>query len=220
MLTAVVGGEVLVALADAPPVAGHLKAGQASGRWRSPPAERLAGLPGRADHGGGRRARSRRASVVGAVRAGRPRPTAIVKKLREELIEIIRLPDVRERLMGLPVDPARQHRAALAAMIAAGLVALGDDRQGRQHQARLGWPRHRMSRGQPPARRWPQPPPTCCWRRCSRHGIEYFFANPGTDFPPIVEGFARAKASGGEGAAARSWCRTRTSPWPWRTAPT
>ena len=29
-----------------------------------------------------------------------------------------------------------------------------------------------------------------------RHGFEYFFANPGTDFPPIVEGFAHAKASG------------------------
>jgi acetolactate synthase I/II/III large subunit len=29
-----------------------------------------------------------------------------------------------------------------------------------------------------------------------RHGIDYFFANPGTDFPPIVEGFARAKANG------------------------
>jgi acetolactate synthase I/II/III large subunit len=31
-----------------------------------------------------------------------------------------------------------------------------------------------------------------------RHGIEFFFANPGTDFPPIVEGFARAKLSGGK----------------------
>ena len=31
-----------------------------------------------------------------------------------------------------------------------------------------------------------------------RHGVEYFFANPGTDFPPIVEGFARAKLSGGK----------------------
>ena len=29
-----------------------------------------------------------------------------------------------------------------------------------------------------------------------QHGIEHFFANPGTDFPPIVEGFARAKESG------------------------
>jgi len=31
-----------------------------------------------------------------------------------------------------------------------------------------------------------------------RHGIEFFFANPGTDFPPIIEGFARAKLSGAE----------------------
>jgi acetolactate synthase-1/2/3 large subunit len=29
-----------------------------------------------------------------------------------------------------------------------------------------------------------------------RHGVHTFFANPGTDFPPIVEGFARAKVSG------------------------
>ena len=28
------------------------------------------------------------------------------------------------------------------------------------------------------------------------HGLEYFFANPGTDFPAIVEGFARAKLTG------------------------
>src|SRR5262245_79074 len=31
-----------------------------------------------------------------------------------------------------------------------------------------------------------------------RHGIDTFFANPGTDFPAIVEGFARAKASGAD----------------------
>jgi acetolactate synthase-1/2/3 large subunit len=29
-----------------------------------------------------------------------------------------------------------------------------------------------------------------------RHGIDCFFANPGTDFPAIVEGFARAKITG------------------------
>jgi acetolactate synthase-1/2/3 large subunit len=29
-----------------------------------------------------------------------------------------------------------------------------------------------------------------------RQGVEYFFANPGTDFPSIIEGFARAGASG------------------------
>ena len=53
-----------------------------------------------------------------------------------------------------------------------------------------------------------------------RHGIEYFFANPGTDFPPIVEGFARAKAERGRRCRAPCWCRTRTWPSPWRTAPT
>jgi acetolactate synthase-1/2/3 large subunit len=31
-----------------------------------------------------------------------------------------------------------------------------------------------------------------------RHGLDFFFANPGTDFPPIVEGFARAKACGAD----------------------
>jgi acetolactate synthase I/II/III large subunit len=30
------------------------------------------------------------------------------------------------------------------------------------------------------------------------HGVEFFFANPGTDFPPIVEGFARAKLGAGK----------------------
>ena len=32
-------------------------------------------------------------------------------------------------------------------------------------------------------------------RALSDHGIDYFFANPGTDFPPIVEAFSRAKQS-------------------------
>ena len=29
----------------------------------------------------------------------------------------------------------------------------------------------------------------------SEHGVDYFFANPGTDFPPIIEAFTRAKGS-------------------------
>src|SRR5215475_5214478 len=31
-----------------------------------------------------------------------------------------------------------------------------------------------------------------------RHGVQHFFANPGTDFPPIIEGFARAKIAAAE----------------------
>ena len=32
-------------------------------------------------------------------------------------------------------------------------------------------------------------------RALSDHGIDYFFANPGTDFPPIIEAYSRAKQS-------------------------
>ena len=32
-------------------------------------------------------------------------------------------------------------------------------------------------------------------RALADHGVDYFFANPGTDFPPIVEAFSRAKQS-------------------------
>ncbi|MBV9955168.1 MAG: acetolactate synthase, partial [Pseudolabrys sp.] len=30
-------------------------------------------------------------------------------------------------------------------------------------------------------------------RALADHGVDYFFANPGTDFPPVVEAFSRAK---------------------------
>lgn len=37
---------------------------------------------------------------------------------------------------------------------------------------------------------------TVLLRALFAHGVEYFFCNPGTDFPAIVEAFARAKAAG------------------------
>src|SRR5256714_12213010 len=30
-------------------------------------------------------------------------------------------------------------------------------------------------------------------RSLAQHGVDYFFANPGTDFPPIVEAFSRGR---------------------------
>jgi acetolactate synthase-1/2/3 large subunit len=53
---------------------------------------------------------------------------------------------------------------------------------------------------QPPAQRSETParPPIAAdafLRALSDHGINYFFANPGTDFPPIVEAYSRAKQS-------------------------
>jgi tripartite-type tricarboxylate transporter receptor subunit TctC len=120
MLTAVVGGEVLVALADAPPVSGHLKAGKIRALAVTS-AKRLAEYP----------------DVPTMAEAGVPdldvrlwsglfapvaTPAAIVKKLEKELIEIIKLPDVRERLVGLSVDPAGDTAQAFAQMIAQDLV--------------------------------------------------------------------------------------------------
>jgi acetolactate synthase I/II/III large subunit len=53
----------------------------------------------------------------------------------------------------------------------------------------------------PPAEPAAKPPATAAdviLAALRRHGIDHFFANPGTDFPPIIEGFARAKLSGAE----------------------
>jgi tripartite-type tricarboxylate transporter receptor subunit TctC len=120
MLTAVVGGEVLVALADAPPVLGHLKAGRIRALAVTS-AKRIAEYP----------------DVPTMAEAGVPdldvrlwsglfapvaTPAAIVKKLEKELIEIIKLPDVRERLVGLSVDPAGDTSQAFAQMISEDLV--------------------------------------------------------------------------------------------------
>ena len=30
-------------------------------------------------------------------------------------------------------------------------------------------------------------------RALANHGVDFFFANPGTDFPPIIEAFSRAR---------------------------
>ena len=55
-------------------------------------------------------------------------------------------------------------------------------------------------------------------RALADHGVDYFFANPGTDFPPIVEAFSRAKKTNAK-VPKPFWCRTRTSRSPWRMAP-
>ena len=49
------------------------------------------------------------------------------------------------------------------------------------------------------------------------HGIEHLFVNPGTDFAPIVEAFARAARSNRR-CRGRWSCRTRTPPWRWHMA--
>ena len=38
-------------------------------------------------------------------------------------------------------------------------------------------------------------------RALAEHGVDFFFANPGTDFPPIVEGFSRGARQQRQAAA-------------------
>jgi len=117
MVTAVVGGEVLLALADAPAVAGHIKAGRiralattASQRMQDYPE-----VPTMAEAG----VPDLELRLWSGLFAPAATPEAIVEKLAQEVTQIIGLPEVRERLIGLGVDPGGGPRAALAAQIAA-----------------------------------------------------------------------------------------------------
>ena len=49
-------------------------------------------------------------------------------------------------------------------------------------------------------------------------GIDFFFANAGTDFASIVDAFARFARPRGRRPRARSRCRTSSSPCRWPTA--
>jgi tripartite-type tricarboxylate transporter receptor subunit TctC len=119
-LAAVVSGEVLMAITDLPPVMEHLKAGRVRGLAVTR-AQRLADFP----------------EVPTMVEAGLPdlevrlwsgvfapaaTPPAIIKRLEKEMIEIIRLPEVGDRLKGLQVDPSGNTSEEFKRLIAAELT--------------------------------------------------------------------------------------------------
>ena len=117
-LTAVLSGEVLVAIADAPPVAGHLKAGkvralavtgtQRLSDYPDMPTMAEAGVP-------------LEVSLWSGLFAPVATPAPIVKRLEKEMMEVIRLPDVTARLKELQVNPAGNSSEEFARMIAAEL---------------------------------------------------------------------------------------------------
>ena len=113
-LTAIISGEVLVAIADAPPVSGHLKAGKVKALAVTG-TQRLSDYP----------------DVPTMAEAGVPldvrlwsglfapiaTPAPIVKRLEKEMMEVIRLPDVTTRLKELQVDPSGNTSAEFARLI-------------------------------------------------------------------------------------------------------
>ena len=117
---ALLSNDVTMALSDTPPVAGQVRAGKLRAlvitsasrhhAWPDVPTMAEAGLPD---------------FVVefwnGFFVAART-PTPIVHKLHAEIARVIALPDVRERLDGLGVDPAAMPGEAFARIIAADIA--------------------------------------------------------------------------------------------------
>ena len=119
-LAAVVSGEVLMAIADVPPMVEQLTAGRVRA-LAVMSAQRLSALP----------------DVPSIAEAGLPdlevrlwsgvfapaaTPPAIVKRLEKEMIEIIKLPEVSDRLRALQVDPSGNTSEEFKRLIAAELT--------------------------------------------------------------------------------------------------
>ena len=119
-LAAVISGEVLMAIADAPPVIEQLKAGRvralavmSAQRFTDlpdVPTMAEAGLP------------DLEVRLWSGVFAPAATPPAIVKRLEKEMIEIIRLPEVSDRLKQLQVDPSGSTSEEFKGLIAAELT--------------------------------------------------------------------------------------------------
>jgi tripartite-type tricarboxylate transporter receptor subunit TctC len=119
-VAALLSGEVTMALSDTPPVAGQVRAGKLHAlaitsahrhhAWPDVPTMAEAGVPD---------------CVVEFwngffAPAGTPKP--IVDRLHAEVARMIALPDVRERLNGLGVDPSAMPGEAFAKIIAADIA--------------------------------------------------------------------------------------------------
>lgn len=117
MLTATLTGEVLVALADAAPVAGHVKAGtlkvlSTTSRQRMP---EYPDVPTMAEAG----VVDLELTLWSGLFAPAATPPAITRRLEKEVMEIVSLSDVRERLQAMAVVPGGTPSQELASRIAA-----------------------------------------------------------------------------------------------------
>jgi tripartite-type tricarboxylate transporter receptor subunit TctC len=113
---AVISGQVTMTIADPPPITGALKGGtlralavtaaQRHPAYPDVPTMAEAGIP------------DMEVGLWTALFVPAATPAPIVKRLNEEVVRVVRLPDVRERLVALGVDPAGSSPEELARVLA------------------------------------------------------------------------------------------------------
>ncbi|MSQ63483.1 MAG: tripartite tricarboxylate transporter substrate binding protein [Betaproteobacteria bacterium] len=117
---AVMSGEVTMTISDPPPVAGPIKSGRLRAlavtsprrhpSWPDVPTMMEAGIP------------DIDIVIWTGFLAPAGTPAAIVKRLQDEVARVVRLPDIRERLNGMGVDPVGNSSEEFGRIIAADIA--------------------------------------------------------------------------------------------------
>jgi tripartite-type tricarboxylate transporter receptor subunit TctC len=118
-LTAVVSGEVLMAIADVPPIMGHLKAGRVRALAVTDN-KRLADLPDvptMAEAG----VPDIQVRLWSGVFAPAATPAAVITKVEQAMMQTIRTPEVHTKLKDLQVDPSGNSAEEFKRIVAAEL---------------------------------------------------------------------------------------------------
>ena len=117
---AVMSGEVTMTISDPPPVAGPIKSGRLRAlavtsprrhpSWPDVPTMMEAGIP------------DIDIVIWTGFLAPAGTPAAVVKRLQDEVARVVRLPDIRERLNGMGVDPVGNSSEEFGRIIAADIA--------------------------------------------------------------------------------------------------
>ncbi len=119
-INAVMSGQVTMTISDPPPATGPLKGGRVRGlaitsatrhpAWPELPTLAEAGVPGI------------EITLWTGFLAPAGTPAAIVKRLQEEVARVVKLPEIRERLNAMSIDPAGNTSEEFARIIAADIA--------------------------------------------------------------------------------------------------